>query len=309
VLPSRQYTGAPPHHGSLTLRDAVRQPINGSKEQGEIMPEEGNNQDDSDFVAELAEASKENPETVEGEQPKPAEEPKEGLEVETSTKPKTEEPPEGEKPNDEPQKSPEELEAERKERNRQFYEQRQAERQQKQRQIERTVDSQYQPQTMAELTNKFMEQGYDEFQAQMLARDERREQQAQINEARTQIAELNMQIETEAVQVMHDFPVFDPTRKEYDKDFAEKASQLYVRAASPVTDPKTGLVIQANMTPYQFYQHLAEMRGSGVSQAQVKAQTAVQQQMAAVTPQSSVAPPKEDAAAAAGKAFDAAWDD
>lgn len=266
------------------------------------MSQVDNDQVTNDDIADIAgqlelEAEVETPETpVETDKPAPAKE-----EPEAPETPEGDTPPEGEKPEGEdtpdapaaeekkPEDTPDE-EAARKERNRQFYEARQQERQTQQRQIEHKINEAYQPQTVDELTQSYIDQGYDEFQASMLARDERREQQSQINEGRAQVAELNMQIETEAVQVMHEYPVFDPKSEKYDKAFADKASELYNKAANVVTDPKTGFVVKTNLTPYEFYKELAEMRGSGVSQAQVAAQAAAQAQMAAVAPTTSTVP-------------------
>lgn len=192
---------------------------------------------------------------------------------------------------EETDKSEEDDEAARKRHNYEMAQKRIAERDAQRRTIEQTIDRSYQPQPADQLVNAFMEQGYNQFEAEMLARDERRNQQSQIQEARTHIAEMNMQIETEAIQVMHDFPVFDPNSDKYDPEFAAKASLLYERAADVQVDPNSGVIVQSKITPYEFYKQLHDMRSSGVSQAQVKAQKAAEQQMAAVAPAQSTAPP------------------
>src|ERR1044072_394318 len=174
------------------------------------------------------------------------------------------------------------------ERRRRNYEQMQQRLQEKQRkEAEQQFNRAYQPQPVDELTKKYIDEGYDEFQAKMLANEERRDQQAQINQARTEVAELNMQIETESVQIMHEFPIFDPNSEEYKQDkgqFAKKAAELYHRAAGVQTDKKTGLVISAAVIPYDFYKDLAELRNAGLSQAQIKAQKAAEAQLAAAAP-------------------------
>jgi hypothetical protein len=181
-------------------------------------------------------------------------------------------------------------EKERKRHNYEMAQRRIQERESQKRQVEQTIDQAYQPQPVDQLTQYFMDQGADQFQAEMLARDEVRNQRDQINTVRTQVAELNMQIETEAVQVMHDFPVFDPNSSEYDPDFANKASAMYQKAAGVQVDPRTGVVISTNQTPYTFYKELAEMRQHGMSKAQIAAQKAAEQQMASVAPPTSSAP-------------------
>jgi hypothetical protein len=205
-------------------------------------------------------------------------------------------------PEPEKQEEPQESEAER---NRRFYEMRQKAKQE----AERAMDRTYQAQPVDELTKKYTDQGYDEFQARMLANDERREQQAAINTARTEVAELNMTIESEALQVMHEFPIFDPKSPDYDKAFADKASALYHQAAGVQRDEQTGLIINASQTPYSFYKDLAEMRNSGLSKAQMDAQRAAEQQMAAVTPPASIVvqrdkSPEDKQADALAAAFD-----
>lgn len=241
-------------------------------------------QQEKSFEEELNEARKDDkPEEAEEEQ-KPESEEKPGLEesTEEAEKPKENEETKPDEDEEKPDKS--------KLSNAEAAAERVREREANKRVIEQSIDRAYQPQLVDELTNAFIEQGYTQFEAEMLARDERRNQQSQIQEARTQIAELNMQVETEAIQVMHEFPVFDPNSDSYDKDFAGRASALYERAADVQYDPKTNVIVSSKITPYQFYKELAEMRDSGVSQASIKAQKAAEQQLAAVAPQSSAAP-------------------
>jgi len=236
---------------------------------------------DLSLAEELAQANdkssdEEKPEAPveEGAKPEEAEQPKEP-EVEP---PKEEEPKENEEPV--------ETEAERKQR---FYEMRQQQKQVKQ-QVEQSISQQYQPQQVDELTQHFIDQGYGQFEAEMLARDERRNQEAEINKATTQVAQLNMRFGTEAVQVMHDFPIFDPKSPEYDKEYAARASKLFESHAGVQKDPQTGMIVAASTTPYNFYKELAEMRGSAQSKAQVVAQKAAEQQMASAAPPSSSVP-------------------
>jgi hypothetical protein len=206
-------------------------------------------------------------------------------EEEQPKEPEAEAPKEPEEPT-EPEE-PVETEAERKQR---FYEMRQQQKREQKELVEKSINQAYQPQPADELTKQFMEQGYSQFEAEMKADNERRNQAEQIREARSQITELNSRMNVESVQVMHDYPVFDPTSPDYDKDFADKASAMYARAAGVQTDPKTGLVVSANLTPYNFYKELEEVRGSGLTKAQVQGQRAAEQQMASVAPPTSSVP-------------------
>lgn len=182
--------------------------------------------------------------------------------------------------------TPQETEAERSQR---FYEMRQEQKRSRE-QVEKAVNQNYQPQPVDQLTQHFVDQGYDEFQANMLAREEVRSQRESIAEARAEVAELNSKLVSESVQVMHDFPVFDPKSSEYDEGFAKLASDMYMRAANPVTDPKTGAIVQTNLMPHDFYKELHTMRTMSASKAEAKAKKAVSQQIASVSPQSSSAP-------------------
>lgn len=178
---------------------------------------------------------------------------------------------------------PQETEAER---NRKAYEMRQEEKRQRQ-QIERQMDNVYQPQPVDELTQAYIDQGYDERQAQMYARDDVRAQREQIAEARAQVAELNMQINSEAMQVLHEFPEFDPNSPKYDKEFAEMATQKWRRESGSQTDPRTGFVVQTNLMPYDFYKDLHDIHTMGNSRAQMTAQRNLEQQMNSVAPSTS----------------------
>lgn len=218
-------------------------------------------------------------------------------EVTPEEAPKVEVEPEAETPIEKPEEQkPEDAETERKRHNYEMAQKRIQERETQKRQVEQTLDQHYKPQAMDELTQKYLDQGYDEFQAQLLARDERRDQQAQLNEDRATVAELNAQRDSEAYLVMQDFPVFNPNSPDYDKGFADKAYQLYALAADEVTDPKSGLVVSSRVMPYNFYKELADMRGSGISQAQIKAQKAAEAQMASVQAPPSNAPPIQQSA-------------
>lgn len=259
--------------------DESQTPTNEPVEQEAPVSEESQSFEDQLDLDENVEKSEEKPaedeakaEESKEEETKPAEEPKEDPEA---PKPEEETPVEDE-------------ETERKRHNAEMAQRRIQEREK--RQIEQTLSQAYQPQAADQLTQAFIEQGYNQFEAEMLARDERRSQQAQIQEARTQIAELNMQIETEAIQVMSDFPEFNPKSDTYDQDFATQASALYERTADVQTDPKTGVIVGSKITPYDFFKQLHDMRTSGMSRAQVQGQKAAEKQMAAVAPPTSAAP-------------------
>lgn len=165
------------------------------------------------------------------------------------------------------------------------------------REIDRSIDQAYQPQPLDELTQAFLNQTneygeprYDQFQAEMLARETVREQRAQIAEARAEIRELNAGLQADAIDVVHDIPWLDKeSTANYDKDSAEIASDLY-GALCVTRDPNSKQIIEARMSPKEFYGAIDKIRSAGSASAQLKAQKALEQQLASVAPQGSTAP-------------------
>jgi hypothetical protein len=151
------------------------------------------------------------------------------------------------------------------------------------------VNSQvYAPQTAEELVAEGMEPA--------MARVEALEQKAAMAEFNAHVADLNANLNVEALQVMSDFPVFNPDAPEYDKSLAERAKRVYERAAAIETDDKTGLIVNAQVLPYEIYKEFAEAAQAGKQAGAVKGQIAAEKNLAAVDPVSSSAPsePKED---------------
>lgn len=151
------------------------------------------------------------------------------------------------------------------------------------------VNSQvYAPQTAEELVAEGMEPA--------MARVEALEQKAAMSEFNAHVADLNANLNVEALQVMSDFPVFNPDAPEYDKSLAERARRVYEKAAAIETDDKTGLIVNAQVLPYEIYKEFAEAAQAGKQAGAVKGQIAAEKNLAAVDPISSAAPaqPKED---------------
>lgn len=146
----------------------------------------------------------------------------------------------------------------------------------------------YQPQTAQEL----IDEGVDP----AMARVEALEQRTQIAEFNAHVTDLNANLNIESLQVMSDFPVFNPDAPEYDKTLSERARSVFERAAAIQTDPQTGLIIQANVLPYDIYKAFAETSTSGAQTGSVKGQKAAEKMLAASESTTSSAPkaPKED---------------
>lgn len=146
----------------------------------------------------------------------------------------------------------------------------------------------YTPQSAQEL----IDQGVDP----ALARVEALEQRTQMAEFNAHVTDLNANLNIESLQVMNDFPVFNPDAPEYDEALSQRAREVYEQAAQIQTDPKTGLIIQSNANPYNIYKAFAETAGKGVQDGAVKGQIAAEKNLAAADTVSSAAPkqPKED---------------
>jgi len=146
----------------------------------------------------------------------------------------------------------------------------------------------YQPQTPEEL----IEEGYDP----AIARVEALEQKAQMAEYNNHVTDLNANINIESLQVMSDFPVFNPDAPEYDKALADRAARVYEKSANIQVDPNTGLIVNANVLPYEIYKAFAETQSASVQKGSVKGQKAAEKMLANSETPSSAAPkqPKED---------------
>jgi len=198
----------------------------------------------------------------------PAEEPK-GDETEEG-----EQPPEKETPEEAEEETP----VDPKERNRRGY----AERTKLKSQVSEALAPQLQQQTAEQL----VEQGVDPALAEIEALKQDIEHERFIN----QVTELNSGLNTDANNVMRDFPVFDEKSKQYDAAFTEKVEKLYKEAAGFKLDPTGQFVLSANLSLYDFYQQMAEFRGSGVKQGAVEGQKAAEKMLASAESPTSTAP-------------------
>lgn len=148
------------------------------------------------------------------------------------------------------------------------------------------VNSQvYEPQTAEEL----IEQGYDP----AIARVEALEQRTKMAEYNAQVTDLNANINIESLQVMADYPVFDPDSDQYDKTLADRARDVYEKSAQVQVDPNTGMIVQASVLPYDIYKAFAETSSVGAQKGKVTGQKAAEKMLSSVEPTSSAAPKQE----------------
>lgn len=167
-------------------------------------------------------------------------------------------------------------------------------------QVEAKVNEVYQPQAIDELKQKYIDDGHTEFEASMLAREEVRDQEADISRARAERAELNASLAADAMEVLGTIDWLNPAKKDaFDKVSSDAATELYDELcltrdentaqldANGKAIPGTGQIIGATMTPKQFYSLIDTIRGSGTEAAKLSAQKAAEEEMASVAAPSS----------------------
>lgn len=177
--------------------------------------------------------------------------------------------------------------------------------------VEAKVAEVYQPNSIDELKQKYIDEGYSDFEARSLARDEMRDQEADIAKAGAERAKLNASLAIESTEVLNTIDWLNPNNKEaYDKKSSDAAIELYdvlclTRDPNvPEVDgkgepiPGSGQIIGATMTPKQFYGLMDTIRSSGTETARIAAQKAAEEQMA------SVAAPASNSNKRVDKAFD-----
>lgn len=122
------------------------------------------------------------------------------------------------------------------------------------------------------------------------------EQKTQMAEYNAHVSDLNASLSTEALQVMHDFPVFDPESGDYNKSLADRVGGIFEQAAQVRRNAQTNLIEGANILPYKLYQAFAETFAEGAKTGKVSGQRATEKMVAAADPTSSSAPktPKSD---------------
>lgn len=154
--------------------------------------------------------------------------------------------------------------------------------------VETKNAEQYRPQTAAEL----VELGSDPVLAEIQAL----RQENQMSAFNQHVTETNANLNTESLQLMADYPVFDSRSDQYNEALAGQVNSLYQKVAGIQTDQKTGLITNVQTLPYDFYKSFAEIHAAGSQNGQVKGQQAAEKMLAAAETTSSSAPkqPKAD---------------
>lgn len=96
-------------------------------------------------------------------------------------------------------------------------------------------------------------------------------QEIAYNQERARVSELNSGMRAEAVEVFSDFPIFrelnaDGSKNpEYDPEFAKQVEESYKRDARIQVDEQTGLVINADVSLYDYYKQMHNIYNRGAS--------------------------------------------
>lgn len=156
--------------------------------------------------------------------------------------------------------------------------------------VSRALDNAYSPQPKDALKEHYSNQGYNDYEAEMMARDDIREQERQLGNQKNEIVQLNANLKVDALEAQAQYDWMNPARTDvYDKDLHDLTADLFAQGA--VIDPNTGQIIEARKTPMEVAAIVDKIRNSGTAKAQLKAQKAAEQQMASVAPPTSSAPP------------------
>ena len=150
------------------------------------------------------------------------------------------------------------------------------ERQRNRQQVEKQLDEQYGPKSQEDL----IEEGLKPQEAQV----EALRQEIAYERQRTQIADLNAGMRTEAAEVMSDMPIFRATNPDgsknpdYDPQFTQMVEQQYKIASRLETDDN-GIVLNAEIPLYDYYKSMYDLYQTGTSRGMQQGQQAAQQMM------------------------------
>lgn len=144
----------------------------------------------------------------------------------------------------------------------------------------------YRTQTAEELVNE----GLSEQEAE----NEALRQQLEFQKYNAQVSDLSSTLGIESMQLMADFPQFDPRSPLFDEALHKTVTELYENVADVHRDPKTNLVTNVRVFPYNFYKAFAETQSSSGqrsrAEGQVEGQKAAEKNLAAAETPSSTAP-------------------
>lgn len=123
------------------------------------------------------------------------------------------------------------------------------------------------------------------------AKVEAMRQQNELEQYNNQVADAQLQIQTESARVLQEFPVFNKDSDQFDEELATEAAELLY--ANLIFDENTNELIGSNISPYQLYKTLARATTISGTKERVKGQQSAEQQLANADPASAAAPEKK----------------
>jgi hypothetical protein len=130
------------------------------------------------------------------------------------------------------------------------------ERQRTRQAVTQQIQQQYRPKTEDDL----LEEGLDPVDAKIQAIREEFDYREQVN----QIAELTTTVRSDVVNVLSDYPIYNPNSPDYDPEFTKMVDDAYDQAAKLQTT-EDGAILHAEVLPYEHYQRMAQIYQRGTS--------------------------------------------
>lgn len=96
-------------------------------------------------------------------------------------------------------------------------------------------------------------------------------QASEVAEIENSIADLQINLNVDRLEVIRDFPVFDDRSPEFDEEFTEFAMKSYAQAADLQLD-SNGRPVSSNLKLYSYMKDLADMRNHIMSAGQRRGQ-------------------------------------
>ncbi len=110
------------------------------------------------------------------------------------------------------------------------------------------------------------------------ARIEALNQRLEVKDYNEKVADAQLTIESESQAVLRDYPMFDQNSKDFNKDLAHQAAELF--NDSLIRDENTGQVIGSTLSVYKLYKALAASHGASVQAGQIKGQKETEKMLA-----------------------------
>lgn len=152
-----------------------------------------------------------------------------------------------------------------------------AERNRMRQEVEQLNNEVYKPATADELVEKENPDTGD-YYTRVEAELEAMKQERQVERYNNQVAESRLSLSTDARRALEDFPMFDETSPEYNKELASQAEQLI--NPNLIFDQNTNQLIGSRVSPYNVYKTIADAHRLAATKGQAQAQKATAKMMA-----------------------------